>query len=58
MIKKDTNEISATQIAGCDPDIMGEAAKICEDNGSDNECNGVSCKKSSKWLRRFCINEK
>ena len=35
MIKKDTNEISATQIAGCDPDIMGEAAKICEDNGSD-----------------------
>lgn len=35
MIKKDTNEISAIQIAGCDPDIMGEAAKICEDNGSD-----------------------
>jgi len=35
MIKKDTNEISATQIAGCDPDIMGEAAKICEANGSD-----------------------
>ena len=34
MIKKDTNEISATQIAGCDPEIMGEA-EICEDNGSD-----------------------
>ncbi len=35
MIKKDTNEISATQIAGCDPEIMGEAARICEGNGSD-----------------------
>ena len=35
MIKKDSNEISAIQIAGCDPDIMAEAAKICEGNGSD-----------------------
>ena len=34
MIKKDTNEIS-TQIAGCNLEIMGEAARICEDNGSD-----------------------
>ena len=35
MIKKDSNEISAIQIAGCDPDIMAEAATICEGNGSD-----------------------
>ena len=35
MIKKDSNEVSATQIAGCDPYVMAEAAKICEDNGSD-----------------------
>jgi tRNA-dihydrouridine synthase B len=35
MIKKDSNEISAIQIAGCDPDIMAEAAIICEGNGSD-----------------------
>ena len=35
MIKKDSNDISAIQIAGCDPDIMAEAAIICEENGSD-----------------------
>ena len=23
------------QIAGCDPEIMAEASKICEDNGAD-----------------------
>ena len=23
------------QIAGCDPGIMAEASKICEDNGAD-----------------------
>ncbi len=35
MIKTTTNFISAIQIAGCDPIIMGEAAKICEANGAD-----------------------
>ena len=30
MIKKDSNEVSATQIAGCDPHVMAEATKICE----------------------------
>ena len=31
MAKKNKNEILAIQIAGCDPLIMSEAAKICED---------------------------
>ena len=35
MIKKDSNDYYAIQIAGCDPKIMGEAAKICEDKGAD-----------------------
>jgi tRNA-dihydrouridine synthase B len=35
MIKKDSNDVSATQIAGCDPVVMADAAKICEDNGAD-----------------------
>ncbi len=35
MIKKTDNFLSAIQIAGCDPKIMGEAAKICENNGAD-----------------------
>ena len=35
MIKKTNDFLSAVQIAGCDPDVMGEAAKICEDNGAD-----------------------
>ena len=35
MIKKDTNHLSAIQIAGCDEDVMSEAAKICEDMGAD-----------------------
>ena len=35
MIKKDSNEVSATQIAGCEPIVMADAAKICEDNGAD-----------------------
>ena len=35
MIKKDSNDFYAIQIAGCDPIVMGEAAKICEDTGAD-----------------------
>jgi len=35
MAKKNKNEILAIQIAGCDPLIMSEAAKICEDVGAD-----------------------
>ena len=35
MIKKASNEFYAIQIAGCDPTVMGEAAKICEDAGAD-----------------------
>ena len=35
MIKRTDNFLSAVQIAGCDPEIMGEAAKICEENGAD-----------------------
>ena len=35
MIKKTDNFLSAIQIAGCDPEVMKEAAKICEDNGAD-----------------------
>ncbi len=35
MIKKTDNFISATQIAGCESDVMAEAAKICEDKGAD-----------------------
>ena len=35
MIKKTDNYLSAIQIAGCDPEIMVEASKICEDNGAD-----------------------
>jgi len=35
MIKKTDNYISAIQIAGCDPKVMAEAAKICEDSGAD-----------------------
>ena len=35
MIKKDSNNLSAIQIAGCDRKIMAEAAKICEDKGAD-----------------------
>ena len=35
MIKKDSNDLYAIQIAGCDPKVMGEAAKMCEDFGAD-----------------------
>ncbi len=35
MIKKASNEYYAIQLAGCDPIVMGEAAKICEDAGAD-----------------------
>ena len=35
MIKKTDNYLSAVQIAGCDPEVMIEASKICEDNGAD-----------------------
>ena len=35
MIKKDSNDLYAIQIAGCDPTVMGEAAKMCEDFGAD-----------------------
>ena len=35
MIKKTDNYLSAIQIAGCEPSVMGEAAKICEDHGAD-----------------------
>ena len=35
MIKRDSNDLYAIQIAGCDPKVMGEAAKMCEDFGAD-----------------------
>ena len=35
MIKKDSNDLYAIQIAGCDPKVMGEAAKMCEGFGAD-----------------------
>ena len=35
MIKKDSNDLYAIQIAGCDPKVMGEAAKMCENFGAD-----------------------
>ncbi len=35
MIKKKSNDPYAIQIAGCDPLIMSEAAKLCEDHGAD-----------------------
>ena len=35
MVKKNNNEILAIQIAGCEPDVMYDAAKISEDQGAD-----------------------
>ena len=35
MIKKDSNDLYAIQIAGCDAKVMKEAAKMCEDFGAD-----------------------
>ena len=35
MIKKDSGDFYAIQIAGCDPLVMSEAAKMCEDFGAD-----------------------
>ncbi len=35
MVKKTDNYLSAIQLAGCDPEIMSEASKICVDYGAD-----------------------
>lgn len=35
MLKKNGNEILAVQIAGCDPKVMSEAAKVCQEEGAD-----------------------
>ena len=35
MAKKNTDEVLAIQIAGCDPEIMSHAARICESEGAD-----------------------
>ena len=35
MIKKDSNDLYAIQIAGCDPKVMSEAAKMCQYFGAD-----------------------
>ena len=35
MLKKNTKELLAIQIAGCDPKIMSNAARICENEGAD-----------------------
>ena len=35
MIKKDSGELYAIQIAGCEPSIMAEAAKLCQNSGAD-----------------------
>lgn len=35
MTEKKNNGIYAIQIAGCDPEIMADAARICEDLGAD-----------------------
>ena len=35
MAKKNKNELLAIQIAGCESDVMSDAAKLCEDIGAD-----------------------
>ncbi len=35
MIKKDSGDIFAIQIAGCEPKVMSEAAKLCQSSGAD-----------------------
>ena len=52
MIKKDSNDLYAIQIAGCDPKVMGEAAKMCEDFGADIIDINMGCpaKKVNKKL--------
>ena len=35
MLKKDSNNFYAIQIAGCEASVMSSAAKICEDMGAD-----------------------
>ena len=35
MLKKNTKELLAIQIAGCDANIMANAARICENEGAD-----------------------
>ena len=35
MIKKDSSDVYAIQIAGCEPNVMGEAAKLCQNSGAD-----------------------
>ena len=51
MIKKTDNFLSAVQIAGCDPEIMAEASKICEDNGADIiDIGGESTRPGSKTI--------
>ena len=35
MIKKDSGDFYAIQIAGCEPDVMSEAAKLCQSSGAD-----------------------
>ena len=35
MIKKDSGDVYAIQIAGCEPNVMGEAAKLCQNAGAD-----------------------
>ena len=35
MIKKDSGELFAIQIAGCESKVMGEAAKLCQSSGAD-----------------------
>ncbi len=35
MIKKDSGELYAIQIAGCEPSVMAEAAKLCQNSGAD-----------------------
>ena len=42
MLKKNTKEILAIQIAGCDPQIMANAAMICENEGADILSEGVA----------------
>ena len=35
MIKKDSGDIFAIQIAGCESKVMSEAAKLCQSSGAD-----------------------
>ena len=56
--KADNQDISVVQLAGCEPEVMGEAAKMNEDLGADVIDINFGCpvKKGHQWRCRFRIN--